>query len=126
MVYFLMIVIHFQDGGYAPLFFVDEDRVKAIYILNWLIEKSYELDNEYDRSNPFSTYSLNKLFFELRRYADLNDPRLRLTSTSQASEYFGNGMFQFSPNMACQVNFFNNNSILNTKDKKQQFFTTVA
>ena len=31
-------------------------------------------------------------------------------------------MFQFSPNMACQVNFFNNNSILNTKDKKKNNF----
>lgn len=103
MVHFPILVIHFQDGGYAPLFFVDEDRVKAIYILDWLIEKSCQLDHGYDSSNPFKTYSLNKLFYELRRYADLDDPRLKFTSTSQVAEYFGNGMFQFSPNMACQV-----------------------
>jgi hypothetical protein len=65
------------------------------------------LDNGYEKMNPFKTYSLNKLFYELRRYADLDDPRLRFTSTSQVSEYFGNGVFQFSPNMACEVNYFN-------------------
>ncbi len=70
------------------------------------------MDNGYEKMNPFKTYSLNKLFYELRRYADLDDPRLRFTSTSQVSEYFGNGMFQFSPNMACPVNNFSKSNML--------------
>jgi hypothetical protein len=106
-----MIVIHLQDGGYAPLFFVDEDRVKAIYILEWLIKKSCLLENGYEKMNPFKTYSLNKLFFELRRYADLDDPRLRFTSTSEVDVHFSKQLFQFCPNMACQVYYFNKSNM---------------
>lgn len=95
-------ILRQPDGGFAPLFLVDEDMAKAVYILDWLIEKSCQLDRSYDSCNPFKIYSLNKLFYELRRYANLNNPRLKFTSTTQVAEYFGSGMFQFSPNMACQ------------------------
>ncbi|XP_046647608.1 protein maelstrom homolog isoform X1 [Daphnia pulicaria] len=115
-----------QDGGYAPLFFVDEDRVKATYILEWLIEKSCELDNGYEKMNPFKTYSLNKLFYELRRYADLDDPRLRFTSTSQVSEYFGNGVFQFSPNMACEWHEDQDNVTYCSLTKVKNYAYTIA
>jgi hypothetical protein len=49
------------------------------------------------------------LFHELRRYADLDDPRLRFTSTSEVDVHFSKQLFQFYPNMACQVYYFNPN-----------------
>ena len=75
----------------------------ANFILEWLIHKSYQSDASKESSIPFKTYSLNKLFYELRRHADLNDPRYKFTSTLQVADKLCSGMFDFYSNMACEV-----------------------
>ncbi|XP_032783335.1 protein maelstrom homolog [Daphnia magna] len=91
-----------SDGGIAPLFVVDEDKVKAVYILDWLVKKCCQMNETYDTVNPFKCYSLNKLFYELRRHADLNNPSLMFASPALVADHFGKGMFYYSKNMACQ------------------------
>lgn len=83
---------------------VDEDNAKAIYIVDWLVRKSSQMDDAYDTVSPFRIYSLNKLFYEFRRHADLNNPKLRFSSIALVADHFNKGMFFYSKNMACQVN----------------------
>ena len=78
---------------------------KANFILDWLIEKSYEHDPHYDRSNPFRVYSLDKLFFELRRHADLQNPRLVFPTMVMVSNQLQCDNFDYLPNVSCQVTF---------------------
>lgn len=85
------------------MFVLEAETPQAIYILDWLIENSCRLDSNYDRTNPFKVYNLNKLVYELRRHADLNNPRLQFTSTAQVGDKLTNGAFDFCPNMACTV-----------------------
>lgn len=82
---------------------IDEDKVKAVYILDWLVKKCCQMNETYDTVNPFKCYSLNKLFYELRRHADLNNPSLMFASPALVADHFGKGMFYYSKNMACQV-----------------------
>lgn len=83
---------------------VDEDNAKAIYIVDWLVRKSSQMNDAYDTVSPFRIYSLNKLFYEFRRHADLNNPKLRFSSIALVADHFNKGMFFYSKNMACQVN----------------------
>ena len=75
-------------------------------MLDWLIQESCKKEPEYHRENPFVVYSLNKLVYELRRHADLNDPRLKFTSTQLVAEKLCSGDFTHRSNMACQVMFY--------------------
>lgn len=74
-------------------------------MLQWLINKSIETDETYIKANPFKVLSINKLFYELGRHADLNNPRLQFTSNVQIAAKLTKGTFYHCPNMACQVRF---------------------
>ena len=89
----------------APLFILDSESSKVKWMLDWLIQESCKKETEYPRENPFVVYSLNKLVYELRRHADLNDPRLKFTSTQLVAEKLCSGDFTHRSNMACQVLF---------------------
>ena len=84
---------------------VDEDNAKGIFIVDWLVKKSCQMNDAYDACNPFKIYSLNKLFYELRRHADLNDPTLKFSSVSTVAEYFNKGTFFYGKHMSCEVSF---------------------
>ena len=85
------------------MFVLDSETPQAKYILDWLIENSCRLEPHYDKINPFKVYSLNKLVYEVRRQADVNDTRYQFTSTAQVADKLTSGTFDFSANMACQV-----------------------
>lgn len=70
----------YQDGNLAPIFFLESEIPKAKFMLEWFVDKSIGLDPNYDSINPFRAYSLNKLFYELRRHANLEDRRLQFAS----------------------------------------------
>jgi len=98
-------IIRNDDGGFCPLFYLEKDMHKANFILDWLIEKSYEHDPHYDRSNPFRVYSLDKLFFELRRHADLQNPRLVFPTMVMVSNQLQCDNFDYLPNVSCQWHY---------------------
>ena len=76
---------------------------KADYIFDWLIEKCCQTDPHYERSNPFRVYSLDKLFYELRRHADLQNPRLVFPTMVMVADKLQCDTFDYYPNMACEV-----------------------
>lgn len=82
---------------------LDEEIPVAIYVFNWLIERCLGMDPNYDPSNSFKAYSLNKLLYELRRHANLDNPTLRFTSTTQVGEALRNEKFVYEAKMPCQV-----------------------
>ena len=95
-----------QDGGYYPVFYLEKDITKANYIFDWLIEKSCASDPHYEQSSPFRIYSLDKLFYELRRHSDLKNPRLVFPSmviVSDALKGITSSSFDHHPNVPCQV-----------------------
>jgi len=85
------------------VFYFEKDIPKANYIFNWLIEKSCECDPHYDRSSPFRVYSLDKLLYELRRHADLQNPRLVFPTMVMVADRLQSDTFDYFPSMACQV-----------------------
>lgn len=91
-----------DDGGFCPVFYFEKDIPKANYIFNWLIEKSCECDPHYDRSSPFRVYSLDKLLYELRRHADLQNPRLVFPTMVMVADRLQSDTFDYFPSMACQ------------------------
>ena len=72
-------------------------------MLNWLIHRSCDTDPSYDDRNNFNVFNINKLFYELRRYADLSNPRLVFPSMIAVDSKLRSTEFDYSPNMACQV-----------------------
>lgn len=94
-----------DDGGYYPVFYLEKDITKANYIFDWLIEKSCASDPHYEQSSPFRIYSLDKLFYELRRHSDLKNPRLVFPSmviVSDALKGITSSSFDHHPNVPCQ------------------------
>ena len=84
------------------MFVLDADIPKAVYILDWLVKKICQSgSNSRERANQFKVYSLDKLVYEVRRYADVNNPRLKFSSTLQVADKLNNGTFEFCS--ACQV-----------------------
>lgn len=87
----------------TPLFVLDLDIQKSLFIVDWLVEKCQEQDASY--VNTIKIRSLNKLVYELRRHVDLNNPRFKFTSPFNVTEYLLNSSFTCYENMACKVLF---------------------
>jgi len=58
---------------------VESEIPKAKFSLEWLVEKCFGLDPNYERV-MFRAYSLNKLLYELCRHANIKDSSLQFTS----------------------------------------------
>ena len=85
------------------MFVLKSELNKVKFALDWLVENSVKQDPTYSRDNPFKVYSLEKLLYELRRHANLDDHRLKFTSEHMVTEKLNGGAFDFCPNMACQA-----------------------
>jgi len=94
-----------DDGGFYPVYYFEKDMPKADYIFDWLIEKCCQTDPHYERSNPFRVYSLDKLFYELRRHADLQNPRLVFPTMVMVADKLQCDTFDYYPNMACEFHY---------------------
>ena len=82
----------------SALYVLEAEMSRMQTMLDWLQEMSY------DDGPKFRTYSLDKLLYELRRHADLNNKRLVFPTMKLVEEKLSSEMdFDYYPGMACQV-----------------------
>lgn len=60
----------------------------------------------------FRVFNLNKLLYEVRKHADLNNPRLVFPTMLMVERKLLSNVFDFSPNMACEVATFSLSQIV--------------